>query len=703
MPLPRLLPHRQADCRSGSARPTRRASSTATSSPTTSSSAARRAGSGVAQDFVKILDFGIAKVARRRIAPDAGREHLRHAPVHVARAGGGAAVDHRTDIYALGIILYEMASGKVPFDADNFMGDPDAAHSQGRSSPSSTSFLRPTSRAGFDAVIQKCLRKKVEERYASMHELIADLERLEMGASPAAPLEPASTAVLPLYRAPVRADSGPAAGGEFGKYVVARRLGVGGMAEVFLCRLAGIGGFDKSVVVKRILPRLVDDPNLVQMFLDEARITANLNHPSIVQVFEIDQVDQIPYMAMEYVRGPSLSQVLKAARRAKALHFGHAAHVMSAVAAGLHHAHTARDSHGDLLQIVHRDLSPQNILVSLEGVTKVLDFGVARARGRLATTQAGVLKGKARYIAPEQVLGQDFDHRADVFSMGVCLYLATTGQHPFDGESDAETLKAAVAGDFALPSSLVDGYPPELEAIVLGMLETDPDARTPTAGAVHDQLEEFLRGREYPSSTNAVATWVGELFPDFNEQQDAAAQAGTASTSGPSVTGVTPSASRSGSGATPSSRGAAPATPPSVAAAPGQSRSGRMWRSVALVGGGMVGALVIAGVLPAASGHSPPVQAPPQLQTASPPPPKPGTTEAPAALTAEVPATTPARPQPSADVALSGVQSKPAPRQARKAATPPAARATAATASASAGRGPCADWTPDSPLPPCSR
>ncbi len=339
----------------------------------------------------------------------------------------------------------------------------------------------------------------------------------------------------------------------FGKYVISCKLGMGGMAEVFLCRLPGIGGFDKAVVVKRILPDLIEDANFMEMFLDEARVAANLTHTNIVKVYEIDQIDQVPYIAMEYVRGPSLSRILKESRKRKLFHIGHFAKIMSGACEGLHYAHQARDPEGHPLQIVHRDVTPQNILVALEGVTKLVDFGVARARGRLAVTQEGMIKGKLRYMAPEQIKRSQYDHRADIFSLGVCLYLGSTGRHPFDGDNEVEVMKAILTGDYAPPSTIVDGYPAELEAIIAGALQPDPAHRTQDANELHLRLEDFIRdGHPQQSSTRAVATWLAELFPDFDARQAQYAMYGTGLTPSGPLTGSTPISSQYSARMTPS-------------------------------------------------------------------------------------------------------------------------------------------------------
>ncbi len=305
---------------------------------------------------------------------------------------------------------------------------------------------------------------------------------------------------------------------QFGKYTLLERLGAGGMAEVFKSRLSGIGGFDKIVVIKRILPERLEEPEFIHMFLDEARIAANLNHPNVIHIFEVDEIDGAPYIAMEYVRGPTLSALMRTAFRHGNAHLGHAVKILSSICAGLYYVHNARDSNDVPLEIIHRDISPQNIIISLEGVPKLLDFGVARAAGRLSQTQAGMFKGKLRYTSPEQMRGQPIDHRVDIYAMGVCLFEATTGRARFGNLAETQMVSAILEGRVEAPSSIVPEYPPELEKIVMWALEANPEKRCPDAQALHQALEGFVASGPYASSTAAVAQWLTEVFPPADTQ-----------------------------------------------------------------------------------------------------------------------------------------------------------------------------------------
>ena len=309
----------------------------------------------------------------------------------------------------------------------------------------------------------------------------------------------------------VGSGSGALVDQTLGKYSIVRSLGIGGMAEVFLCRLRGIGGFDKQVVVKRIRPDIKDEA-FVDMFLDEARVAANLSHPNIVHVFEIDEADGLPYIAMEYVRGPTLSNALYRIPKDQPRPYAVLGALFGGVAAGLHYAHNAKDAADKPLRIVHRDISPHNVIISLDGTPKVFDFGVAKARGNLALTGVGSIKGKIAYMATEQLRGMPVDYRADVYALGVCLYEATLGRRPFRGDTEAELFAARVEGVFPRPSELDPSYPPELEEIVLSAMEPDPDRR-PSAADLQTALSRFNTGT-YAVTAATVAAWVASLYPD---------------------------------------------------------------------------------------------------------------------------------------------------------------------------------------------
>jgi serine/threonine-protein kinase len=313
------------------------------------------------------------------------------------------------------------------------------------------------------------------------------------------------------------ANDEPREARRFGNYEVLSRIGSGGMAEIFKCRLTGIGGFDKIVVVKRMLPDLLGDPELVRMFLDEARIAAGLSHPNIVQTFEVNQLDGNPYIVMEYARGPTLSTVIREAWKQGKPCAKIAAKVMSEVAGALAHVHEACDARGQPLGIVHRDVTPHNVVVTTEGVAKLLDFGVAKAAGRLSKTNAGSIKGKFRYMAPEQLhAGDAVDGRADVFAVGACLYLAAAGVHAYSSQSDVEVLKAALAGVYLPPSTFNPSIDPELERLILWAMAPNLAVRCPSALALHELLDGYVSQGGERVTNLQVARFVRQLFGDFS-------------------------------------------------------------------------------------------------------------------------------------------------------------------------------------------
>jgi serine/threonine protein kinase len=299
----------------------------------------------------------------------------------------------------------------------------------------------------------------------------------------------------------------------FGKYSVVHRIGVGGMAEVFKCRLSGIGGFSKLVVIKRMRPMLASDPSFLDMFFDEARIAANLCHPNIVQTYEIDLAEGLPYIAMEYVRGPTLSLVNRQERRRREPCRGFVARVLAGICAGLHYAHKAADEQGRALNIIHRDVSPQNVIISMDGMPKLLDFGVAKARGQLSRTQAGLLKGKVKYMAPEQfVIGGPVTSAVDVFAVGICLYEATTLTLPYSGDGELELMRNVATGNYKRPSEVVPGFDPRLEELILWAMAPDPARRCPDAATLQRALEEYA-DREGVAPID-VARYLHSLFPE---------------------------------------------------------------------------------------------------------------------------------------------------------------------------------------------
>jgi serine/threonine protein kinase len=330
-----------------------------------------------------------------------------------------------------------------------------------------------------------------------------------------------------------------ASGQKLGRYQLVRRLAVGGMAEIYLARLPGVGieGFEKLVVIKRILPQHALDPELLRMFLDEARLSATLTHPHITEVYDVGTDGEAPFFAMEYVLGANLRQLMQAHARARLaagaavagdaaasgaagelvapLPLAQAIGIVAAAAAGLHYAHDKRGPNGEPLHIVHRDVSPSNVLVSYDGAVKVSDFGIAKWAYQRTRTQEGALKGKFAYMSPEQCRGKPLDARSDVFALGTILYELTTGRSPFAAATDFEILNNIVGEPPTPPTWEGDRpYPPALAAIVTRALAREPDERTPTARALQVELEAFARGERLEVSTVALGELMQTLFAD---------------------------------------------------------------------------------------------------------------------------------------------------------------------------------------------
>ena len=301
-----------------------------------------------------------------------------------------------------------------------------------------------------------------------------------------------------------------------GRYRLLATLGRGGMADVYLGAAAGPAGFNKLVVIKR-LRNGTDDPSLVEMFLDEARLAARLNHPNIVHTYEVDESSEGYLLVMEYLEGQSLRRLAKGLRvRDGGVDPVLAAYLVGEVLEGLHYVHEIRDYDGSPLGIVHRDISPQNIFVTYDGTVKVLDFGIAKGALNVTDTQSGVLKGKVSYMAPEQVNAAPVDRRADIFSAGVVLWELLTGEKLFKGDM-VEALRSVMSAPIAPPSSLVPDIPPELDAIVVTALARAPEERFDTALAMSKALADFVRNSGRVIRREQLAARMQELFGEARE------------------------------------------------------------------------------------------------------------------------------------------------------------------------------------------
>ena len=297
----------------------------------------------------------------------------------------------------------------------------------------------------------------------------------------------------------------------FGPYRLVRRLATGGMAEVFLARQLGIEGFEREVVIKRILPHRAQDEEFCTMFLDEARLIARLNHPYIAQVYDLGQEGGTYFIAMEHVQGIDLSHLLDAAadQGTPGLPMPVAVAVISSLCQALEYIHSRTDELGHPLNIVHRDLNPKNVIISFEGAVKLIDFGIAKAASQVYETRTGVIKGTYGYMAPEQVSRQHaIDLRADLFSLGVLTYELTTGIHPFDAADEVAVLGKLVRCQFAPPSRTIRNYPEALEQIILACMAQDPNRRPSSASKVLSLVEDFALQRQIPLTMSRIATYV---------------------------------------------------------------------------------------------------------------------------------------------------------------------------------------------------
>jgi serine/threonine protein kinase len=285
------------------------------------------------------------------------------------------------------------------------------------------------------------------------------------------------------------------------------------MAEIYLARALGIEGFRKIVVLKRIIPNLATDDEFVKMFLDEARIAATLRHANIAQVHDLGEADGNFFFTMEYVHGEDMRAIMeKVNERGRPPTVGHGVAIVAAVAAGLHHAHEKVGPTGQPLHIVHRDVSPSNVILSYDGTVKLVDFGVAKAVAKQAVTRMGRIKGKYPYMSPEQCRGEALDRRSDCFALGILLYEFTTGRRLFNAAREVDIMRRVTEAPIDPPSRLVPDISPELDRIVLRALERPRERRYQTAQELEYDLEELARKERLVTSPVTLARWLREQF-----------------------------------------------------------------------------------------------------------------------------------------------------------------------------------------------
>lgn len=311
----------------------------------------------------------------------------------------------------------------------------------------------------------------------------------------------------------------------FGRYELLRKLAIGGMGAVYLARQKGPVGFQKLLVLKRLLPHLSEDDEFIQMFLDEGRIAAHLNHPNIAQIYDLGDVDGQYYIAMEYVHGEAVGPLgVRAQQRKVTIPLGLKCRIIADAAAGLGAAHNARSPSGRRLELIHRDVSPQNVLVGFNGGVKLIDFGVAKASGKQSQTMVGTIKGKHAYMSPEQARGEPLDCRSDVFGLGTVFYELLTQTRLFKRDTEFATLKAVVGSKIVPPSELVPEIPKALDAIVFKALARKREERFSTATELQLALEEFLMQEKRHATTAHLEAFMQDMYAEELEEERFAAE-----------------------------------------------------------------------------------------------------------------------------------------------------------------------------------
>jgi tRNA A-37 threonylcarbamoyl transferase component Bud32 len=300
-----------------------------------------------------------------------------------------------------------------------------------------------------------------------------------------------------------------------GRYRLLQPIAEGGMAEIYLARQEGPGGFEKTVVIKRMRPHLARDPEFMTMFMNEARVVARLSHPNIVQVYDFGELDGSYFLCMEWLVGGDLDQVLsRVHKRKQHVPPAVAAVILSAVCDALHYAHNLKDAQGQLVGLVHRDLSPNNIYVTTQGAVKVLDFGIVKMAGRGHETRAGVIKGKPYYLSPEQVRGKVLDGRSDLFALGAVLYELITGVRPFQRDEEFACMNAILEDPIPPPRTVVPTLPEKLEHVVMKALERDPDKRYANAHAMRVALDGFVASCTTSPASRQLQGFMEDLWAE---------------------------------------------------------------------------------------------------------------------------------------------------------------------------------------------
>ncbi len=296
-----------------------------------------------------------------------------------------------------------------------------------------------------------------------------------------------------------------------GPYVLHQKVARGGMAELFLADYEREDGFRRKVAIKRILPHLAGNQNFIRMFTREARVAALLQHPNVVQIFDYGNIENAYFIAMEFIDGKNLGEVIK--------EFGHglpveiAVFIMSQVCKGLDYSHNKKDdTTGEPFKIVHRDISPQNLLISYQGEVKISDFGISKARSEPSLTQAGVVKGKLVYLSPEQALGEHIDHQADIYALGLVFYETLTGKRVYEFANEVDAIRTIPVLDIEPLSNVLSDIPPELNRIVMGCLEKQKDLRYQSAEEIHADLLSFKKQQNSAYGTSDLSNFMKQFL-----------------------------------------------------------------------------------------------------------------------------------------------------------------------------------------------
>jgi serine/threonine-protein kinase len=311
-------------------------------------------------------------------------------------------------------------------------------------------------------------------------------------------------------------EVGPEGRQRIDRYELVAEIASGGMATVFLARLGGVGGFQRFVAIKRLHPHLAGEEEFVEMFLDEARLAAGIHHPNVVPILEVGASERGYYIVMEYIEGDTLARLLaRAATSGRAMPAPVGLRIVLDMLAGLHAAHELRDHQGNPTELVHRDVSPQNVLVGMDGIARITDFGVARAASRLSATRVGQLKGKIAYMAPEQASATPVvDRRADIFSAGIVLWEVLAARRLFKAENDAATLSRIMSEPIPHLRQLNHAISPHVSDVVMKALERDPARRYPTCAKFADALERAANASMSIASGRELGAHVSEVFGD---------------------------------------------------------------------------------------------------------------------------------------------------------------------------------------------